>query len=144
MPCREHLGQVHEQQETFDRLGTVVAAVTFEEPARIAAFVGREDWPYPLLSDPTRRAYAAFGLQRGQPQQLWNWVTLVAYARGLLHGRWPRLTHSDMTQLGGDVVLAPDGRVVFLHRSVTPADRPAVSDLVAAVQRGNSMVMPDV
>ena len=126
---------MREQQATFDRLGAVVVGVTFEPPARVARFIEQEAFPYPILSDPTRRAYAAFGLQRGRPSQLWTWRSLQAYVRGALRGRWPRLAHADIAQLGGDVILAPDGRIAFLHRSVEPADRPAVDEIVAVVQR---------
>jgi len=135
VPCREHLARVRERQADFDRLGAVVAAVTFEPPARAATFATREGWPYPVLSDPGRRAYAAFGLQRGRARQLWNWRSLMAYARGLGRGRLPRPARADIDQLGGDIVLDPAGRVAFLHRSVEPADRPAVADLVAAARR---------
>jgi peroxiredoxin len=126
---------VQQHRDELDRLGAVVAAVSFEPAARAAAYAQREGWPYPILSDPDRRAYAAFGLPRARPWQIWNWGMVGVYTRGLLHGRLPRLRRADFSQLGGDVVLAPDGRVVYLHRGRALADRPSIEEIMAAVRR---------
>lgn len=135
MPCREHLAQLRGRQDEFDRLGAVIVAVSFEPPERVAWFTEGEALPYPVLSDPTRRAYAAFGLQRGTTRRVWSWDTARAYLRGLRHGRLPRLPHGDLAQLGGDFVIDPTGRVVFAHRSEHPDDRPPVEAILAAVRR---------
>ncbi len=135
MPCRAHLAQLRERQEELDRLGAAVVVVTFEPPARVAQFVGDEALPYPVLSDPARRAYAAFGLRRGRARRVWSGGTVRAYLRGFRAGLRPRLPHGDLAQLGGDFVLDPAGRIVFAHRGEEPADRPAVDDILAAVRR---------
>lgn len=124
-----------EQQAALDRLGAIVVAVTFEPPSTVARFARDVALPYPVLSDPTRRAYAAFGLRRGRLTEVWNWNTLKVYLRSLLHGRRPPLPHGDLAQLGGDVVIDPDGLIVFLYRSKEPADRPKIDDLLAAIRR---------
>ena len=116
--------------------------VTFEPPNKVARFVEREGIPFPILSDVSRRAYAAFGLQRGDASNIWGWSTAKVYLRDLLAGRLPRLPSGDLAQLGGDVVLDADGRIVFLRRSQTPTDRPTVEALLAAV-RSTLDIKPD-
>lgn len=134
MPCREHLAQLRERQDQIDRLGASVLVVTFEPPDQVARFSRAEKLPYPILSDPSRRAYAAFGLQRGTLAQTLSWNAMRSYLSGLLRGRWPRPPHGDLFQLGGDFVLDGDGWIVFAHRSQETADRPPVDRLLAAVR----------
>ena len=134
MSCREHLAQLREYEQELDRLGAVVLGVSFEDPSVIARFAERESLPYPILSDPERRAYRAFGLERGGAAQVWSPNALRTYARGLLRGRLPRLPRADIAQLGGDFVLDARGRVAYEYRSEESADRPAIDSLLDAVQ----------
>jgi len=136
--CREHLTQLREHQEELGRLGAVVLGVSFEEPSVIAGFAERESLPYPILSDPARRAYRAFGLVRGKNGQLWSLNALRTYARGLLAGRLPRMPRADIAQLGGDFVLDGHGRVVYEYRSEESADRPAIESLLDAVRAADN------
>ncbi len=135
MPCREHLARLRWRQEDFDRLGAAVLMVSFEPPERVAWFGEGEAWPYPVLSDLARRAYAAFGLRRGAAGRVWSWDTARAYLRGRGAGRVPRAPHGDLAQLGGDFVIDPAGTIVFAHRSENPDDRPPVQSILAAVRR---------
>jgi len=112
-----------------------VVVVSFEPPQRLRQFLAQERLPFPILSDPTRAAYRAFGLRRGAPRQVWTLHAARVYLRGLLRGRLPRLPRADIHQLGGDVVLGPDGAIVYLYRSQETADRPPVAELLAAVRR---------
>jgi len=126
---------LREYRATLDQLAAVVLVVTFEPPAIVAQFVEMEAVPFPVLSDVSRQAYTAFGLQRGRASTIWSLATAKSYLRSILHGRLPRLPRGDLTQLGGDVVLDADGRIVFVHRSQNPADRPTVETIVAAIRR---------
>jgi len=136
--CREHLAQLREHQEELEQLGAVVLGVSFEEPSVIAGFAERESLPYPILSDPERRAYRVFGLERGATAQVWSPNAVRSYARGLLRGRLPRLPRADIAQLGGDFVLDWQGRVVYEYRSEESADRPAIESLLDAVRAADN------
>jgi hypothetical protein len=125
---------LREHETELTSLGARVIAISFESPDRAAVFAGWESLPFPLLLDPSRRAYAAFGLQEAAPSRLWNWNSLRAYVRGMIRGRGPRLPHADITQLGGDFVIDAANRIVFEHRSAEPADRPSVADILAAIR----------
>lgn len=134
MACREHLAQLRERKDTLERLGAVVLAVTFEAPNEVAEFARREKLPFPLLIDPGRRAYQAFGLRRARLAKTLTWATARYYLKALLHGHLPRRTHGDVGQLGGDFVLDPEGRVVFARPSEGPADRPTPEEIIQAVE----------
>ncbi len=91
--------------------------------------------PFPLLSDPERAAYKAYGLRKGGlwsifgPKTVWEYVKLIA------RGRLFRGIQADPFQLGGDFVIDGQGIVRFAHRGEDPADRPALDRLLQAVRQ---------
>ncbi|HXG36727.1 MAG TPA: SelL-related redox protein [Dehalococcoidia bacterium] len=138
MPCRAHLAQLRQRRETLEgEFGARIVVVSFESPAELAAFARREGSDFLFLSDPKRRAYAAFGLA-AKPTlwRLFSPATVIEYLRGFLAGRPPRLPRhgTDTHQLGGDVIISQTGEVVFVHRSREPADRPSFAQLEAALR----------
>ncbi|MDP9071448.1 MAG: hypothetical protein M3N68_09235 [Actinomycetota bacterium] len=122
--------------ERLDELGDAeVALVTFTGQRNLRGLRARLGLAYPVLSDEDRAAYRAFGFGRGPWWRVWGPATLRRYAQLLARGRRPRRPTEDTLQLGGDVVVGRDGRLVYLFRSRGPADRPPVDALVAAVRR---------
>ena len=116
---------------------TDVALITFSQGAREAqqAHPRAADLAFPILVDPDRATYRAYGLGRGSVARVWGWRALLRYgqivrAEGL--GRLRRPTE-DTLQLGGDFVIAPDGTLTWGFWGAGPDDRPPVADLIAAV-----------
>lgn len=135
MPCHAHLAQLRQHADAFRRLGAEVVVVSFEPLEQLERYAREERLPFPVLSDPERVAYRAFGLAEASLGRLFSPGTVWVYARELLRGRWPRVRRAKFRQLGGDVVIAADGKVALLHRSVHPADRPAVARLLDVARR---------
>lgn len=131
LPCQEHVRQVGERVEELG--DAAVAVVTFADPDRLADFHRYLDVPFPILTDRDRAAYAAFDLERAPWRRIYNAGTLRMYWRLLRQGRRPRKPTEDTRQLGADVVIGPDGTVVYLHRPPSPDTRPPVDELVTAV-----------
>ncbi len=126
-----------------DRLaaaGCSVLVVCQAKPEVLSRYLARSDWHVPVVSDPDRAAYAAFGLERT------GWLTflrpkvLAGYARGMLRGYGLKAPYAgeDVLQLGGDFVLDRGGRVVFAYRSAEPTDRPSAESLLAALPPASS------
>lgn len=90
------------------------------------------DWP--ILIDESRDLYHAYGMERGELWHVWGPPAWWAYIKLLGRGRRLRRISGDVLQLGGDVLIAPDGTVRFHHVGKGPADRPAVTALLAIVQ----------
>ncbi len=92
--------------------------------------------PFPLLSDPERGAYKAYGLRKGSfwtifgPKTTWEYVKLIS------HGRRFRVIQADPFQLGGDFVIDGQGIVRFAYRSEEPTDRPSMDRLLQTVREG--------
>ena len=124
---------MREQQATLDAADLQVFVVTFESAKRVGDYQAREPVAFPVLRDPHRDAYCAFGFARNPRRALAMPTTGVYYLRNALRGRLPRLHATDMLQLGGDVVLSAGGDVCWVHASREPADRPSIDDIVRAV-----------
>lgn len=140
LPCREHLIEVLAQRK---QLGLRIVCVTFSAAELLAGF-RRElhlDEALILLGDPERRAYEAFGFERGSIARVWLHPRVWRrYAQLLRAGRRPISVRQDTLQLGGDVLADASGRIRFIYRSRGPDDRPSIARIAAAkpdaVQRG--------
>lgn len=122
-------------RDRFAARGCSVAAVCQAQPEHLAAFLSRRPWDVPVLSDPGRRAYRAFGLERTGWLTFFRPEVLGGYLRGLLKGYGLKkpVAGEDVRQLGGDFLLSRSGAVVYAFRSSDPTDRPTVAALLAAV-----------
>lgn len=114
---------------------TLVVLVTFTDPSSLSDYVSVHDLPFPVLTDPERSAYHAYGLGRGSVWRVWGLKAGRRYAEilradGIGGLRRPR---EDTLQLGGDFVIAPDGTLAWGFWGDGPDDRPSIDDLVAAV-----------
>lgn len=116
----------------FAALDVLVAVVTFDRGPLAQAYVESTGCPFPLLVDEHRVLYHAYGMLRGRWQDIWGWRTWGAYGRELWRGRLPGrpADGTDTHQLGGDVLIDPEGCVRFVHVGNGPADRPSIETLL--------------
>jgi peroxiredoxin len=123
-------------RDEFAARGCSVLVVSQAKPEVLARYLARQKWNVPVVCDPERAAYAAFGLERTgwltffKPRVLWG------YLRGVLKGYRVKKPYAgeDVLQLGGDFILTRERKVVFAYPSADPTDRPGVSDLLAAIR----------
>ena len=111
--------------------------VSFEDGpmARLYAQETKLDWP--LLVDEDRSLYEAYGMGNGSRWDVWGPSTWWAYLKEALRGRRPApSTGGDPNQLGGNVLLDPEGLVRLHHVGRGPADRPSVVDPLCALAEG--------
>lgn len=125
-------------RDEFAARGCSVVAVCQAQPELLRPFLDRRPWPVPVVSDPDRLAYRAFGLDRTTWLTFFRPKVLGGYLRGLLKGYSLKkpVTGEDVRQLGGDFLLSRSGEVVYEFRSADPSDRPGVAALLAAVPDG--------
>jgi hypothetical protein len=112
-----------------------VVVISFEPLEQLRNFADEESLPFLILSDTKCEAYRAFGLQEGPMHRLLGLATIRAYVQGLFQGRRPKMPRANTRQLGGDIVINASGKVVFLYKSKSPADRPVVGVLLDALRR---------
>ena len=105
-------------------------AVSFEPADRVALLALQLDLPFPVLSDPERTVYNAYGLGSGSWLRIFSPGTIWTYVKHFAVGRRYEHRSSDWKQLGGDFILDAAGAATFEHRSTAPNDRPEVSQLI--------------
>jgi hypothetical protein len=125
---------LRDQQTRLDAGGVQVFAVTFESAQRIADYRAREPIAFPILRDPRREAYRAFGLERNPRRAFAAPATSWYYVRQAARGRLPWFRSGDYIQLGGDVVLSAAGEPCWVYASREPADRPSIEDLLRVLK----------
>jgi hypothetical protein len=112
-----------------------IAVVTFAAARDLGAYRRNLDLPFPVLADPNREVYRAFGVGRGSLRRVFGVGTMRLYRRLMAEGYQARAPVQDMLQLGGDFVIAPDGTLAAGFWPQSPDDRPTVEQLIDAVRR---------
>ena len=117
---------------------TEVVLVTFTDAEQLVSYRQRHHLPFPVLLDPDRSAYRVYGLGRATARRVWSPGTLKRYAQLLRRDGLGSLKAptEDTRQLGGDMVVAPDGTLTWGFWSEGPDDRPSVDELLTAVRSG--------
>jgi hypothetical protein len=115
-----------------------IVAVGQGSVARTKAFRDQIEWPFPLLADPRRLAYQAYGLLKMDWRREASLERLAHTVKATLSHGAAISTDQDMRQLGGVFVVGLDGNIVFAHRSqrVDDVPRPEVLIATARSQRG--------
>jgi len=118
----------------FDRRGVAIVIVSFAEPAKLVPYLEYHRWPFTVLADPERKAYAAFALNRLSWWHVFSLATLKLYFKLLRKGLQRQdFGKEDIYQAGGDFVLDREGNILFAYRSEDPGDRPSVGSLLMAI-----------
>jgi peroxiredoxin len=127
---------VLKRYEEFRQLGAEVLVISQARPEFLAMFLRAESLPCPLLGDPERTGYRAFGLERTTWGRMLRPGVLLRYLRLIFRGWGPRKPYreEDILQLGGDFILDAQSRLLYAYRSAEPTDRPSVEALLQAVR----------
>lgn len=116
--CRDQVQTVADQYHEFQSREAEVVSVLPEPVERAREWQQEYDLPYPLLADPE----ATVGETYDQPVRFGPLGRLSDF-----FGRQPEAVVLDLRR-GAD-----EARVVYVHRGRTTFDRPAVADLLAAI-----------
>jgi hypothetical protein len=130
--------------DDFRRLGVDVVAVSMSRPDVLAAYLKEKSLPFPVVADPERTAYAAFGLGRTswsrilRPGVIWRYLKLIF--RG---GKVRRVAEGeDALQTGGDFLVDGERRLNWRYTSADPTDRPRVEELLGQIGTGDPLGRP--
>lgn len=135
--CREHVLELLPLKDQLDRGVVSVAVVTFERPEMAARYAQAVHLPWPMLVDTNRTLYRAYGMPVAPWKRLLGrWDIWKAYLRLVGRGRRVQMPTDDVHQLGGDIVIDPQGIVRLHHVSVDPTDRPDTADVLRLMGLG--------
>jgi peroxiredoxin len=134
--------QLHRAREEFDEAGVGLAVVGIGTPADAADFRRAQGVDLPLLADPDRRTYELAGAKIATLGEL---LAPRIISRGLKHTILSRLRLGSIAvhqgrikghaaQLGGVLVIAPDGSIRYAHLSEDASDNPPAREVLAAAK----------
>jgi len=127
--CKEMLEELTTHREQIERAGLAIAVVTQGTPEATAVFAAQYARGLQVFSDPERKAYAAYGLERGTIFQTFlNIRVLRAVSRSRKKGYRvePAPEGQDMMQMSGTFIISREGRVLLPYYYDNIADHPAV------------------
>ena len=138
------MAQLCRHADELADLGTEVLIVSFADEPPARAWLQETGVQFPLLRDPKRQAYRAYGLERSVART-WTPRTLWYYFHQLMAGRRLRPIQGDPHQLGGDFVIDTKGVIRFAHREWDPVDRPSAGrllDVLRGLRTGDGRTAP--
>jgi hypothetical protein len=127
--------QLHRAREDFEAAGAGLVLIGQLTPRHASQFRRRQGLELPVLADERRASYKAAGAKVATLSELFG-PKLVA--KGALTtartGRVQGRTIGHPAQLGGVLVIAPDGRVTWSHMSRDAGDTGSPDEILEAVR----------
>jgi hypothetical protein len=127
---------LQQRQAELNTLAVDVLVVTFE--IDVVARNYAAGLPWPVLLDNARELYGAWGMSRASVWNVWGPASWWGFIKLLLHGRKLQLPTDDVYQMGGDVLIDPQGIVRLHYISRYPLDRPSIDTLLDTVRGGTA------
>ena len=104
-------------------------------PRQAAAFRRRQGIQLPVLTDEELASYRAAGAKVAGVRDLFNPMVVAKGAMtGVREKAIQTRTQGDAAQLGGALVIAPDGRITWAHMSTDAGDNASPEEILAAVK----------
>jgi peroxiredoxin len=123
-------------REQFEAAGAGLVLIGQLTPRHAAHFRRRQGLELPVLADESRASYEAAGAKMATMSEL---LGPGVVAKGLMTtmqtGRFQTRTIGHPAQLGGAMVIAPGGTVVWSHMSDDASDNASPDDILAALAR---------
>ena len=121
-------------REEFEAAGAKLVLIGQLTPRHAAHFRRKEGLDVTVLADNDRASYKAAGATKGSVGQL---IGPSVVAKGVMTTLKTRKmqtrTIGDPAQLGGSMVIAPDGSVVWSHMSKNAGDNAPPEEILAAL-----------
>lgn len=124
---------MREHYDRFAAASAQVVAIGMGSAIRTAEFRRQMEIPYPLLSDPRRVAYKAYGLTQINPRREANLLSLARMARSLVRHGGAASSDQDMAQLGGVFIVDPGATIRYVFLPQRAHEFPAIDELLQVV-----------
>ena len=124
---------MRQRHDELEKRDIQVKVVTFDVDDMAQNYVQETGLPWPLLLDDEQTLYRAYGMTQASWWNLYGPSSIWKYLRLMAGGRKPGQPGKDWRQLGGDILIDPQGIVRQHFVSAGPHDRPSVQELLDAV-----------
>lgn len=122
------------KKQDFDQAGAQVMLVGMGTPEESSAFEMKFDIPFPLISDPKRQLYRAFGLKKVSTLELLSPSVAFKGILAMTKGHTIGIPIGDVRQLPGVFIINTDGRVVYSYFARDPSDHPDSDTILEALK----------
>ena len=127
--------QLHRARGQLEEAGGRVVLIGQATPRHAAQFRRRQGIQLPVLADEDRVSYRAAGAKVGGVMDLFDPKVV---AKGALTGLREKTvqgrTIGDPAQLGGALVIRPDGQITWSHMSADAGDNASPEEIAAALR----------
>ena len=137
MHCRQHAVQLNRARDEFEAAGIGLVLIGQVTPRHAAHFRRKFELELPVLADEKRESYRAAGAKVATVGEL---LGAKSVTKGIGHSVKSRgaLRQGKLighpAQLGGAMIVAPDGRVTWTHMSDDASDNAANEELLEAAR----------
>ncbi|MCJ7520564.1 MAG: AhpC/TSA family protein [Anaerolineaceae bacterium] len=134
--CKEMLEEIVRGRERIEKAGLGIAVITQGTPETTDLFAKEFAPDLLCLADPERKAYQAYGLERGGLFETFlNLKVLKAVARSRKKGYQvePPPAGQDAMQMSGTFIISRDGRVLLPYYYDNIADHPPMELFLGGV-----------
>jgi peroxiredoxin len=132
--------QLHRDREKFDAAGARLVLIGQGTPRHANHFREQFDLDgLEVLVDPDLEAYAIAGTKTASVSELFGPRSVLSGIKRSVSERMVQgPTQGSNTQLGGVLVVAPDGEIAWSHLAANAGDNPSNEDVLKAVDRAQS------
>ncbi len=121
---------MRQDYDRYTTAGLEIIAIGMGSPRRTAAFRRELELPFPMLSDPRRVSYHAYGLLKMSLRREATIASAMHFARNVARHGGAHEPDQNMLQLGGIFVVDPQGIVRYAFRSARAHEYPTAEKLV--------------
>lgn len=140
--CRDQAVKLHRLRDDFESSGVRLVIIGHGTPAMAASFRRSQGVDIPVLVDPDRRVYEAVGAKLATLPELIGPRQILAGLRAAIGSRLRQgdiVVHQgriigNAAQLGGVLVVTPDGAVRYSHLAEDASDYPPAREVLAAAR----------
>ncbi len=133
--CRAHAMQLQRARNEFEEAGATLVLIGQATPHDAAQFRRRQGIQLPVLADKDRVSYRAV---RAKVAGIFDLFGPKVVAKGALTGARNKTiqgrTVGHAAQLGGAIVVRPDGYITWSHMSTDAGDNASPDEILAAVR----------
>jgi peroxiredoxin len=127
--------QLHSARGEFESAGVSLTLIGQATPRHAAHFRRRQAIELPVLADEQRASYSAAGAKLATLGELLGpSVIAKGLATAARTGRIQGRTIGHPAQLGGAMLVMPDGRVAWSHMAKDASDNAEVGEILEAVR----------
>ena len=137
MHCRDHALQLGRAREEFDAVGVPVVLIGQATPRHATHFRRRMDIDFPVLADESRESYRRAGAKVGTLSEVAGPRSVMEGAARTIRSRGKAMQSRVIGhpyQLGGAMVVTPDGRVAWAKMAESAADNATPEEILSAAR----------